>query len=55
MSHHSIVSESTQRELIHEVSPSDVEKCIDACKAQFNQIFSIIPLAADPFLHFELP
>ena len=40
MSHHSIVSESTQRELIHEVSPSDVEKCIDACKDQFNQILS---------------
>ena len=45
MSHLSIVSESTQEELtqgesIQAVSPSDVEKCINACKEQFNQILS---------------
>ena len=40
MSNLSIVSESTQGKLTQEVSPSDVEKCIDACKEQFNQILS---------------
>ncbi len=45
MTHLTTVSESTQgesnqEELIQEVSPSDVEKCLDACKEQFNQILS---------------
>ena len=45
MSHLSIVSESTQGELTQEESiqagsPSDVEKCVNACKEQFNQILS---------------
>ena len=40
MSNLSIVSESTQGKLTQEVSPSDVEMCIDACKEQFNQILS---------------